>query len=197
MEGHPLRDAFDRLRNALDRAGLAYAVTGSWASGAYGEPRYANDLDLVVTDLDERRARRFFRGLGPRFYVDKDDAADSVREESPFNVLYLPLTYRFHIFPASGPPLAGAEIRRARLMSLPGLSSAPIPVVCAEDVILAKLEWYRWSGEAGSQHWRDLQSILRGEAERLDTAYLLSEAARLGLSDLCARACAEAQSPAG
>jgi hypothetical protein len=39
-------DAFDLLRSALERAGVRYAVGGSWASTAFGEPRFTNDVDI-------------------------------------------------------------------------------------------------------------------------------------------------------
>jgi hypothetical protein len=41
-------DAFDILRSALKRAGIRYAIGGSWASTAFGEPRFTNDIDLLA-----------------------------------------------------------------------------------------------------------------------------------------------------
>jgi hypothetical protein len=39
-------DAFEPLRNALERAGVRFAVGGSWASTAHGEARFTNDVDI-------------------------------------------------------------------------------------------------------------------------------------------------------
>jgi hypothetical protein len=36
-------DAFSPLRSALEGAGIRYAIGGSWASAAFGEPRFTND----------------------------------------------------------------------------------------------------------------------------------------------------------
>ncbi len=36
-------DAFESLRSALEKAGIRYAVGGSWASTAFSEPRFTND----------------------------------------------------------------------------------------------------------------------------------------------------------
>jgi len=39
------------LKHTIDvvhSLGLRYFVTGSWASTYFGEPRYTNDLDIVV-----------------------------------------------------------------------------------------------------------------------------------------------------
>jgi hypothetical protein len=40
------------LRSALEGAGVRYAVGGSWASTAFGEPRFTNDVDVVADFAD-------------------------------------------------------------------------------------------------------------------------------------------------
>lgn len=41
-------NAFVALRSALESAGVRYAVGGSWASTAFGEPRFTNDADILA-----------------------------------------------------------------------------------------------------------------------------------------------------
>jgi len=41
-------DAFALLRSALERAGVRYAIGGSWASIAFGEPRLINHADILA-----------------------------------------------------------------------------------------------------------------------------------------------------
>ena len=43
-----LAQAFDLIRFALERADVRYAVGGSWASTAFGEPRFTNDIDILA-----------------------------------------------------------------------------------------------------------------------------------------------------
>src|SRR5207302_7485828 len=50
-------DAFDLLRSALERAGVRYAVGGSWASTAFGEPRFTNDVDILAEFTEENLPR--------------------------------------------------------------------------------------------------------------------------------------------
>jgi hypothetical protein len=41
-------DAFSPLRSALEEAGVRYAIGGSWASTAFGEPRFTNNADILA-----------------------------------------------------------------------------------------------------------------------------------------------------
>lgn len=43
-----LADAFEPVRSALEQAGIRYAIGGSWASTAFGEPRFTNDIETCV-----------------------------------------------------------------------------------------------------------------------------------------------------
>ena len=55
----------DLLRFAgelLDRLQLSYLVTGSTATVAYGEPRYTNDIDIVI-DLPPERVAELCAGF--------------------------------------------------------------------------------------------------------------------------------------
>lgn len=40
----------------LDRLGVAYFVTGSMASTAYGEPRFTNDVDIAIRATPDEAA---------------------------------------------------------------------------------------------------------------------------------------------
>jgi hypothetical protein len=64
-------DAFELVRSALERLGIRYAVGGSWASTAFGEPRFTNDVDIVA-ELTEANLHEFLRNLPDTFYVDPD-----------------------------------------------------------------------------------------------------------------------------
>ena len=61
-------------------------------------------------------------------------------------------------------------------------------VTTAEDIVLAKLEWYRAGGEVSDRQWRDVLGVLRVQGDRLDQEYLRLGADELGLADLLDRA---------
>ncbi len=48
------RDFLFQVLEALERAGIVYAVTGSWASTTYGLPRTTHDPDVIVAISPEQ-----------------------------------------------------------------------------------------------------------------------------------------------
>ena len=62
-------------------------------------------------------------------------------------------------------------------------------VATPEDILLAKLQWYRDGGEVSERQWSDIAGILAVNPA-LDREYLEMWAARLGVGDLLIKALA-------
>jgi hypothetical protein len=54
-----------RFIEILDRLGIPYLITGSMATIAYGEPRFTNDIDVVMP-LRLDQVDRFCEAFPPR-----------------------------------------------------------------------------------------------------------------------------------
>lgn len=186
-----LGEAFARIRAALASAGVRFAVGGSWANTAFGEPRFTNSVDILA-DFTAESARKFLHGLPDTFYADLDEALRSIRSGRPFNVIYMPLAFKFDFFTASMFPLGTQELNRAVFLAGTELSESPTPFVTPEDILLAKLHWYREGGEVSEVQWRDIRGIVRACSISLDRDYLLRSAALLGVSPLLTKALGEA-----
>ncbi len=164
------RDAFAPLRAALERAGVRYAIGGSWASTAFGEPRFTNDVDILA-DFTQHNLGPFLDSLPKTYFADLDEARTALRHGRPFNVIYMPTAFKFDFFPAAAFRLGIEELDRAILLADTGLSEHPAPFVTAEDILLAKLDWFRAGGEV-SEVQRDIQGIVRSRGKALDLDYL-------------------------
>ena len=183
-------DAFDLLRSALERAEIRYAVGGSWASTAFGEPRFTNHVDILA-GFTEENLRGFLGNLPETCYVDADEAVSAIRRGRPFNVIHMPTVLKFDFFPAGAFPLGAEELDRAVSLEDTGLSKGPARFVTPEDILLAKLYWYKSGGEVSEVQWRDVKGVVRGCAMTLDREYLEQSAAKLGVCDLLDRALSE------
>jgi hypothetical protein len=182
--------AFAPLREALERAGVRYAIGGSWASTAFGEPRFTSGIDILV-EFTSQSLDRFLQSLPATYLVDPAESRTAVGLGRPFNVIYMPMAFKFDLFPAAAFPLGAQELDRALFLTGNGLSEAPVPFVTPEDILLSKLHWFKSGGEVSDVQWRDIQGLLRGRRDTLDRVYLADSAARLGVVSLLERALSE------
>lgn len=106
----------------------------------------------------------------------------------------MPTAFKFDLFPASAFPLGIQELDRAISLTATGLSEASTPFVTREDILLAKLHWFRLGGEVSEMQWRDLQGLVRTRSNALDLEYLRDNAAKLNVADLLERLFAEPKS---
>jgi hypothetical protein len=183
-------DAFDILRSALEQAGIRYAIGGSWASTAFGEPRFTNDVDILA-ELTQANLALFLRLLPETFYSDAEEAQGAIRRGKPFNVIHMPTVLKFDLFPSAAFPLGSQELDRAVSLEDTGLSKEPAWFVTPEDILLAKLYWFKLGGEVSEVQWRDIEGIVRGSSGTLDRGYLERAGSQLDVRDLLHRALGE------
>jgi len=186
----PLAGTISALASVLDRLGIAYVIGGSVASSARGVVRATFDIDIVAA-IARPQAERFASALGPEWYADPDQMRAAIAAKRAFNVIHIPLGNKVDIFPATE-DFHLCQLERATRVSLPfAEESAKYPVATAEDILLAKLQWYRDGGEVSERQWTDILGILAVNPD-LDFAYVRPWAARLGVERLLARALEEA-----
>ena len=174
-------EQIDLLRDAietLERMNSPYAVVGSFASGAYGEPRFTQDIDIVL-ELDDEDIPRLCQWFpSPEFYISEAAVREAVRRSTQFNVIH----------PASGNKIDFILNRQdiwgrsqlARRLKIQLFSDRSGYVATPEDVILGKMIYYR---EGGSEkHLRDITGILRISGDIVDREYVADFARQLGLA---------------
>lgn len=174
-----LYDLLRRLTESLEQLKIPYAVTGSMATSAFGEPRLTNDIDVVV-DLQVRQVAAFCAAFPePDFYCPRSYVAEAVRKQFQFNVLHPESGYKIDVMIAGQSEFDRARLRRVvRVHSRPDLASW---FASPEDVILKKLEYFK---EGGSEkHIRDILGVLKVQDEQIDRAYIAEWAERLGVTE--------------
>jgi predicted dehydrogenase len=77
-----------RISAALDRAGIAYMLTGSFASAHHGAPRSTLDIDIVISANPEQ-LRTFVQSVPSSEYYADLDAALEAHTRPLFNVIDL------------------------------------------------------------------------------------------------------------
>jgi hypothetical protein len=178
--------ALQDLIRALEGLHVRYLVGGSLASSSRGIPRATMDADLLV-GLAPIQTDLLAKWLGGDWYVDADFARDAVKHGRSFNAIHIPSGHKIDLFPAVD-AFHFSELERADIknLSVQG-GSVPCLVASAEDMVLAKLRWYRDGGETSERQWSDITNMLVTNPDR-DNEYLAKWAQKLGVADLLDRA---------
>src|SRR4051812_49875741 len=81
-------ELLQRIVAILERLGLRYFVTGSMATIFFGEPRFTNDIDIVV-DLPVNRIAEFCAAFpAPEFYLSEETVHRAVSRRGQFNIIH-------------------------------------------------------------------------------------------------------------
>lgn len=177
------------VTDALESLGVLYTLGGSMASSLHGEPRFTRDADLLA-DLRPEQAAPLVDRLKDAFYIDLEAVLGAIRRKRSFNLIHLATAFKVDVFVSPNRPFERARLARREEASGPGYR---MYVSTAEDIALAKLEWYREGGETSDRQWRDILAILAIQGERLDVEYLRTWASSLGVEDLLERALSESR----
>ena len=169
-----------RIVQVLERLRLRYFITGSIATIFFGEPRFTNDIDVVV-DLPAGRIPEICAAFpSPDFYLSEETVHRAVSRHGQFNIIH----------PASGLKVdvmvpADSLFNRSRFSRAKKVRPSPdfdATFSSAEDVILKKMEAYL---EGGSEkHLRDIAGVLRISGAALDHVYIEDWADRMGTSEI-------------
>lgn len=180
-----IADGLRQLAQALGELGLRYAVGGSLASSSRGVPRSTNDVDLVV-DIQKQHVDRLAGKLGKSWYIDPDHARDSISRGRSFNVVCIPISHKFDIFPATT-PFHLRQLERSTNVAIPlDGERVTCPVASSEDIVLAKLVWLRQLGGHSERQENDIAGVIAVNAG-LDWTYMDEWAGTLGVTDLLAK----------
>lgn len=164
--------------SALDAAGIAHMLAGSFASSFHGVARTTADIDLVVV-AERANVDRLLLVLDrERFYVD-EGAARALEPGGQFNVIDTTTGWKVDLICIRARPFSVNEFERRVPADVLGV---PVFVATAEDTVLAKLEWSRAGGS--ERQVQDVVDLLRVRRADLDDAYLDDWAGELGVVDL-------------
>lgn len=173
----------------LEALGIRYAVVGSLALCVHGVYPATANADLLAQIAPECAAA-LAAALGTSWYADAPAIEQAIRQGRPFNLIHIHTAQKIDIFPATS-EFHATQLDRARnIRVFTNQREMSFPVATAEDILLAKLQWYRTGGEVSDRQWNDITGLLATNPD-LDFEYVDSWAARLRVEDLLARARAE------
>jgi hypothetical protein len=174
-----LPDLIARFVRPLAQLDVPHMVMGGVAAIIYSEPRYTEDLDLLVS-LKADRAADFAGAFSPdEFYVPPREVIEAESRRAAlghFNLAHHETGFRADIYLAGDDPIhAWGLAHRRKIM----LRDEPLWLAPVEYVILGKLKFYREG--ASHRHLEDISAILRISSDRINYSELESMIAKAGL----------------
>ena len=161
----------------LDRAGIAYMVSGSIALSYYAQPRLTRDIDIVV-EMRPDDAERLDDLFAADFYIDTEMVRDAINRHSMFNVIHYDYVMKVDFIIRKDTPYRQTEFLRRCPIDIDGMI---LWFVTAEDLLLSKLAW---AADSQSQMQLDDVRNLITAVTSLDWAYIEHWAADLQVAEL-------------
>lgn len=175
MTDYEQGQAFGGVIDVLEAIGATYAIWGGIAVVAYGEPRFTQDMDILLRP-EQFAVSLFVRRLHEMHYHVDEISVNRALNGGYFNVIHLGYHIKTDFYVAVEPELQAMIADRTYL---PFDEMRRAAYITPTSVIIAKLTAYQRS--QSTRHLEDIASIIRLQGNRLDRERIEIVAARSGL----------------
>lgn len=175
MNPYEQGQAFGGVIDVLEAIGANYAIWGGLAVVAYGEPRFTQDMDILLSPIS-LDVSLFVRTLAKTHYHVDEIAVNRAMSGGFFNVIhlhyfiktdfYVPVEPEFQAMIAQRVYVPFDEMRRAAYIT-------------PTSLVAAKLKAY--ADSQSTRHLDDIASVIRLQTDKLDKQRLEMTAAQLDL----------------
>jgi hypothetical protein len=148
-------------------------VSGSVAANLYVEPRFTNDVDIVIQAVPAHK-KILLLLFAPDYYVTDTAIDDAFRDIGMFNIIHSKTLFKCDLILLKNDEFSQSAFRRRTQEKLEGIH---VHFISLEDLLLQKILWMR---ETGSELQKsDVKKLIEGHRATLDTDYCRSWADKL------------------
>jgi hypothetical protein len=170
-------DVLKLVAERLQRADIAYMISGSIALNYYAQPRLTRDIDIVVA-LRREDAERVTNLFAEDFYIDAEAVCNAIVQLGMFNIIHYDHVMKVDFIVRKETLYRQEEFARRSAVDIDGVT---MWLVTAEDLLLSKLAW---AAESRSEiQLQDVRNLIRSVAD-LDWTYIERWADELTLGEL-------------
>lgn len=160
----------------LNKADIAYMISGSIAANYYTVPRMTRDIDIVI-ELKSADIDKFVSLFQNDFYIDdKETIKKEVLQKGMFNLIHNQYVVKIDFIIQKGSEFQNVAFSRRKKVLI---EDSPMWFILAEDLILAKLQWAKDSHS--EMQLKDVRNLL-ATVKDLDVPYIKRWGKKLDLS---------------
>ena len=169
------------ITSFLERNKIPYMITGAWSVIYYARPRASHDIDFIVELKKEEipTVLRAFEKLSSEYLIQSGSIKEAIEKKDMFSIIHLPTTLKLDFWLLKSDAFDKSRFARRKKVNLLGQYMS---IATAEDTILKKLDWYRYSKI--EKHLIDAAFIYRIQKKNLDKNYLKNWIRELKLRSL-------------
>jgi hypothetical protein len=113
-------EVFRRITTAFDHAGIAYMLSGSFASAYYGAARSTQDIDFVIEAAPAQLQDLAQQLPHEIYYIDVAAALEAHKHRSMFNIIDLTTGWKIDLIIRKNRTFSEEEFRRRCKVNLHG-----------------------------------------------------------------------------
>lgn len=169
------------VTQCLNKANIAYMISGSIAANYYTVPRMTRDIDIIV-ELKDADIDKFVALFQNDFYVDKETIKSEVSRYGIFNLIHNQHVIKIDFIVREETEFQDAAFSRRKKVLI---EDKPMWFISAEDLILAKLFWAKDSHS--EMQLKDVENLIK-TVSNLDLKYIEKWISRLDLEQVYKKA---------
>lgn len=166
-----MQDMFDTLLivvEKLESVNIPYMLSGSVAAALYAEPRFTNDIDIVIHTYQNKKSE-LLDLFKESFYITEQAIDDAFKSVGMFNIIYEKTVTKCDLILLKQDEFSQHAFSRTVELIIPGHTRS-VRVISLEDLILQKLLW--WKEFESQLQWNDLQRLVFMKKQNIDLNYL-------------------------
>lgn len=147
-----------KISKILQNLKIPYAVTGGFAVVVWAKPRFTADIDIIIelAEKDIISLAKALLAIDKDVYISEDAMRDALEHKGEFNFIHPQTGLKVDFWVSADDSYNKLKLQRA----IPKLvDKQKVFFVSPEDLILAKLIWYKKS--ESTRHLEDIKSILK------------------------------------
>ena len=161
----------------LEKADIPYMISGSIAANIYAEPRFTNDIDIVLQAGDQHR-QTIYDCFADGYYLSKDAVTDAFTRLGMLNIIHSTLLVKCDLIFLGSDEFSRNAFKDRQAVQI---ENHDVFFISLEDLILQKLLWRK--GTQSEQQLIDIKRLIAQNEKILNRDHLRTWSEKLGLHE--------------